>query len=193
MEQKANKGPLPDGKIITIPNVLSFFRICLIPLIAWLYLSEGNSHWAGYMLLLSGVTDVVDGFIARTFHMTSDLGKILDPIADKLTQATMLICLMIRYPLMLAPLVLLVVKELFMAMSGLQVIRKTGVVPGANWHGKAATCLLYATMFLHIFWRELPAYVSTLSILACSAMVLLSFALYGIRNLKILRGNEAHL
>ena len=95
------------AKIVTIPNVLSFFRICLIPLMVWLYCVEQKFQLTGYVLVLSGVTDVVDGFIARKFNMISDLGKILDPIADKLTQAVMLICLVIRFPLMVIPFILL--------------------------------------------------------------------------------------
>ncbi|MDD4773665.1 MAG: CDP-alcohol phosphatidyltransferase family protein [Eubacteriales bacterium] len=72
----------PESRVITIPNILSFFRICLIPVIVWLYIVKENSIWAGYLLILSGVTDIIDGFIARNFHMISNLGKVLDPIAD---------------------------------------------------------------------------------------------------------------
>ena len=86
-----------ENKIFTLPNVLSFFRILLIPVIIWLYLVKDNSIWAGYVLILSGLTDVLDDFIARRFNVASDLGKVLDPVADKLTQAAMLICLSIRF------------------------------------------------------------------------------------------------
>ncbi len=174
--------------ILTIPNLLSLFRLCLIPVIVWLYVREENYQWAGYILILSGLTDIVDGFIARTFHMTSDVGKVLDPIADKLTQAVMLICLMVRYPDILWPFALMVAKETFMAISGLLVIKRTGKVLGANWHGKAATVLLYATMFLHIFWHDIPRLLSQSSIAACTGMILLSFILYGLRNHQVLKG-----
>lgn len=102
-----------NSRILTIPNLLSFFRLCLILLIIWLYCVEENYSWAGYTLILSGITDIVDGFIARRFHMTSDLGKVLDPVADKLTQAAMLVCLLVRFPFMIVPLVLLLIKETF--------------------------------------------------------------------------------
>ena len=90
-------------KIITIPNILSFFRLCLIPVIIWLYTVEKNDAAAGAVLILSGATDVADGFIARHFHMISDLGKVLDPIADKLTQAAMLfsLCTVLLYAAMI--------------------------------------------------------------------------------------------
>ncbi len=184
MEQKNYK-----NAILTIPNILSFFRLCLIPVIAWLYCEQENFNLAGYMLILSGMTDIVDGYIARHYHMISDVGKILDPIADKLTQAVMLICLMVRYPDILWPFVLMVLKEAFMLISGLLVIKRTGVVHGANWHGKAATVLLYGTMILHVFWADIPRMLSKFSIAACSCMILMSFVLYGLRNIQILREN----
>ena len=71
-------------KILTIPNVLSFFRLCLIPVIVWLYCVKKDPLWTTLALALSGLTDVVDGIIARQFHMVSDFGKAFDPVADKL-------------------------------------------------------------------------------------------------------------
>ena len=86
------------NRIITVPNLLSFFRLCLIPVIIWSYCVKKNPLLAGEILLLSGLTDLADGYIARRFHRISNLGKILDPVADKLTQAAMLICLFTRFP-----------------------------------------------------------------------------------------------
>ena len=90
---------MPDkGKqMLTIPNLLSVFRILLIPLIVWLYCGKQDYLLAAWVLLLSGVTDIADGFIARRFRMVSDLGKVLDPIADKLTQTAALVCLLTRF------------------------------------------------------------------------------------------------
>lgn len=176
-----------NSRIVTIPNLLSFFRLCLIPLIIWLYCVEVNSFWAGYTLILSGITDIIDGFIARHFHMTSDLGKVLDPVADKLTQAAMLVCLLVRFPFMIVPLVLLLIKETFMSVTGFMIIQKCGTVYGANWHGKIATVLLYAMMILHVFWNEITPVVSNLLIASCTIMIAVSFVLYGIRNFKALK------
>lgn len=179
-------------KIFTIPNIISFLRICLIPLIIWLYVIRKDYAAAGYMLLLSGATDIADGFIARRFRMTSDLGKILDPIADKLTQAAMLICLITRFPWALLPFLLLIAKETYMSISGFLIVKRTGVVMGADWHGKAATGFLYGMMVLHIFWYHIPPAVSSFSIIVSALMIALSFILYGIRNFHALKkeGNE---
>lgn len=187
MEQKIDSSTKYEKKIITIPNLLSFFRLCLIPVIVCLYAVKDDYVWAGYVLILSGITDMVDGFIARHFHMVSNLGKILDPVADKLTQGVMLLCLVLRFPLMIMPFILLVAKEIYMSISGILIIRRTGVVCGADWHGKAATCFLYGTMILHVFWHDIPAVVSDFAIIACILMVAVSFGLYGVRNMKILK------
>lgn len=187
MEQKIDSPSKYDKKIITIPNILSFFRICLIPVIVWLYGVKHNFMWAGYILILSGVTDMVDGYIARQFHMVSNLGKILDPIADKLTQGGMLLCLVLRFPLMIVPFILLIAKEIYMSVSGILIIQRTGIVCGAEWHGKAATCLLYGMMILHVFWFEITPVVSSLSIIACTLMIGISLGLYGARNIRILK------
>lgn len=189
MEQKTDRPSKYENKIITIPNMLSFFRICLIPVIVWLYVVKQNYMWAGYILILSGITDIVDGYIARHFHMVSNLGKILDPIADKLTQGVMLMCLVLRFPLMIVPFILLITKEIYMSVSGILVIQRTGIVCGADWHGKAATCFLYGTMLLHVFWHEITRVVSTVCIIVCAVLIGVSFVLYGIRNAKLLKSS----
>lgn len=176
-----------QSKILTIPNLLSFFRLCLIPVFMWLYCVERNYLWTGIILIISGLTDTVDGIIARKFNMISDLGKVLDPIADKVTQAAMLFCLLTRFPLMIAPLALMVVKEFFMGVTGLLVIQKTGKVLGADWHGKVNTWLLYAMMIIHVFWYNIPDVVSKVLIGICVVMMLISLVLYGRHNLKALR------
>ena len=176
-----------QSRILTIPNLLSLFRLCLIPVFMWLYCVEKNYLWTGIVLIISGLTDTVDGIIARKFNMISDLGKVLDPIADRVTQAAMLFCLLTRFPLMIAPLALMVVKEFFMGVTGLMVIQKTGKVFGADWHGKVNTWLLYAMMILHVFWYNIPDIVSKVLIGICVVMMLISLVLYGRHNLKALR------
>ena len=175
-------------KILTIPNLLSLFRLCLIPVMIWLYCVKRDSLGTTLVLLLSGATDVADGLIARRFHMVSDFGKAFDPVADKLTQISMLVCLITRFPYMLIPLLCLTVKEVASASLHLLVIRKTGVVPAAVWHGKVTTVLLYATMLLHLVWGQIPAPLSYSLIAVCTAMILLSGVLYTLRSCQALRG-----
>ena len=180
---------MPDkGKqILTIPNLLSVFRILLIPLIVWLYCGKQDYPLAAWALLLSGATDIADGFIARHFHMVSDLGKVLDPIADKLTQTAALVCLLTRFQAVWWLLGVLVVKETVMAVMGLLVIRRTGAVYSASWHGKLATCVLYGIIFTHVVWYEMPGEISALLAGAGVAAILLSLVLYAAAHIRRLR------
>ena len=82
--------------IFTIPNILSMFRLLLLPVIVYMYMNQKDYVLTGTLLVISGVTDLLDGYIARTFNMMSNLGKILDPVADKATQAVVLLCLVTR-------------------------------------------------------------------------------------------------
>lgn len=179
-----------ENKILTIPNLLSLFRLILIPVIIWLYWFRKDYFPAGVLLIISGLTDLADGYIARHFNAVSNIGKILDPIADKLTQAAMLFCLVTRFPLMAAPFGFLVIKEVFIGTTGLLMIRKTGKVVGADFHGKVATTLLYAMMILHIFWIDIPSAVSAVSILICLISMAFTLLTYGSRNMRVLQGQE---
>lgn len=175
------------NKIITIPNILTFFRLCLIPVLIWSYSIKKNTLLTGEILLLSGITDIADGYIARHFHMISNLGKIFDPVADKLTQASMLICLCIRFPHILSLVILMAAKELYMAVSGCLIIRKTGKVQGADWHGKTVTFLLYGISAVHIVWFNIPSGISDLLICLCAVMMIVSASLYILKNTKTLK------
>lgn len=177
-------------KIITIPNMLSLFRLLLIPVIIWLYIVRQDFVWTTVVLTLSGITDIVDGIIARKCHMISDFGKAFDPVADKLTQIAMLLCLVSRFRWMLLPLCVMVIKEVTAAILGLLVIRRTGKVEGAVWHGKATTVLLYSMMIIHLIWYRIPGTVSGILIGAATVMALLSAFLYSKENLEKLRSGR---
>ena len=107
--------------------------MALIPLIVWLYIGKQEYSAAVAVILISGATDIIDGFIARKFNMVSDLGKILDPVADKLTQATVILCLTVKYRWMRGLIVLFVVKEIIMAVLGYMAIQKKDVVNIAKY------------------------------------------------------------
>ena len=127
------------GKVLTIPNALTAFRIVLLPFFVWTYLTaktESEYYVSLIILGVSGLTDLFDGFIARHFNQVSDVGKFLDPVADKLNQASILIALSFKYPIMLLPFGIMFVKEVYLGILMLIVIRRSGTVFGANWHGR---------------------------------------------------------
>lgn len=165
-----------------IPNQLTMLRIILLPFIAWLYIND-NITLAIVLLLISGISDIADGFIARKFNMTTSIGKILDPISDKLTQWIILACLTIRFRYLLVIFFLLFVKELFMGLTGLYVVRKTGIVYGSRWHGKATTVLIYSTIMLHFLFPDIPRTFALILMISSICMMILSLILYTRDNL----------
>ncbi|MBQ8321547.1 MAG: CDP-alcohol phosphatidyltransferase family protein [Clostridia bacterium] len=175
-------------QILTIPNMLSFLRLALIPVILWLYLT-GELVLAAVVIVLSSITDIVDGFIARRFNMVSDFGKAIDPIADKLTQIAVLFCLVTRFPLMLIPLIIMIIKELTSFILRLVLFKKTDIVVGAVWHGKLNTVVLHSVILLHVLWIYIPEAVSAGCIAASVAIMLTSFVLYTIDGAKLLINN----
>ena len=98
-------------ELFSIPNLLSFFRLVLIPVYAYIYLNATQTYQyfiAGSIMAVSCLTDMIDGKIARHFNMITTLGKILDPVADKVTQFTLTLCLSLKYPVLLPVLSLFV-------------------------------------------------------------------------------------
>ena len=172
-------------RILTVPNLLSFFRILLIPVIICQYFKE-QYWWAFGLLVLSGATDVVDGWIARTFHVVSDFGKAIDPVADKLTQIALLLCLMpMKYWWMVA---ILITKEASIGILTLIALRRTHSVYSAGWYGKICTVVIYLSMFVLILWRDADPTFVLVDAIVCSALIALAFVLYLIRYTAILRG-----
>ena len=172
---------LHKHSVFTIPNLLSMLRLALIPLIVHLY--GINAPLSAAILLLSGLTDLLDGWYARRFNAVTSLGKVLDPIADKLTQFAVLILLSRKFTTFIPLIILLVIKELIAGTLGAVVIQRTGLVHGAEWHGKAAGFLLYLLMLLHIVWKDIPASLSNILAVVCAGMMLLSLTLYSIAHI----------
>lgn len=166
--------------IFTIPNLLSLLRLAMIPLLLWLYLKKQDYLWTAVVVVLSGATDIIDGIIARKYDLVSDLGKALDPVADKLTQMAMLYCLGTSFPEIQILLVILVVKEVITGIMSLVSIRRTGTVEGTQWHGKVTTVLLY-TMIID---RIVPWLFSAALTVACAGMMVFSMVMYWKRNWK---------
>ena len=177
--------------VLTIPNLLTCIRLLLIPLIVWLYCGKRNYPAAAGVIVLSGITDIADGIIARKFNMVSDLGKILDPVADKLTQAAMMLCLLSRYEWMLWLFLFFAVKELSTGISGLLVIRKKDVVNSAKWFGKLSTVVLDVVMFLLFLFPNIGTACAKGMIALCAAVMLLSLVKYLLLHARLLREKDA--
>lgn len=166
------------NQILTVPNLLSFVRIMLIPIIVWLYSFEKNYYAAIGVILLSGATDIVDGWVARHFNMISDFGKALDPLADKLTQATLLLCLLSKHKLMWGLLIVFGVCEIGKFALGIIIAKKHDEVTGAKWYGKANTVIIYATMMLLILFPQINTTTANALMLICGAVMIIAHVLY---------------
>ena len=161
-------------------NILSYIRIALVPLIVATFFSRDHRTLSTVLIIISGLTDCVDGFIARRFNMITDFGKIIDPIADKLTQFTVVFCLGFEYSLLFWLAGLLLFKEFFVGIMGLAVMRRTDMVDGARWYGKLATIMFYLIVTYLLVFSPAGA-AAHLMIALCIGFMLLSLVMYTIR------------
>ena len=181
----------------TIPNLLSVIRILLIPVFAYLFYND-EKILAVVMLAVSGLTDMFDGKIARKFNQISDLGKVLDPVADKLTQITIAVMLLIDFKTASNPVInalgwvflVFLIKEAVMIVGGL-IMLLLNIRPGAaEFWGKAATVVFYVGMVIiiavgpevgalnSILGFELPNIITGIIVVLCAVMTLAAFASY---------------
>ena len=141
-------------KLKNIPNILSVIRILLVFVFVYVLFALNSPLWALIVFLVAGATDVVDGFLARRFNWITNLGKILDPFADKLMQCTVLVCLCIKDIIPLWFVIPFFLKEGTTLLIGLIVIKRRNVVVVSKWYGKAAVCLFYATVVVSVVFRS---------------------------------------
>lgn len=179
MKEQNKKEPL--NKLFTIPNILSAARILLIPVFLWLYLMEKNYLMATVIIFISGFTDILDGFIARKFQQISHVGQVLDPAADKLTQAAVLLALMVRFDHMIIAFIVLAMKEAIMLTLGIVLYNQTKEITGSRWHGKVAAMVVYAMLVTHLIWgisSEMPLILSRITVGASIAAMIFSLIMY---------------
>lgn len=136
----------------TIPNIISLIRIILITPFVVFFLNQ-DYITAAILLVISGVSDFLDGIIARKFHQESELGKILDPLADKLTLIAVGICLIFIEPFVLPLMIIMVLKDLLMLIGGSIVIKQGVIPPKSKWYGKLSTVLFYFTVSLIVVMK----------------------------------------
>ncbi len=150
-----------------IPNILTTVRLILIPIFAYLVLGAKEFPAAAMIFLFSGITDVVDGYIARHFHMITNFGKIYDPFVDKLMQLTALICLCMSEILPFWLVALILCKELAMIITG-GILYLKKIVVYSHWYGKATTVILYTIVVIMILWQPIP---TNWSMILCGILV----------------------
>ena len=168
-------------EILTIPNLLSLFRLALIPVYISIYLgAQSNSDYflAASILALSCLTDMIDGKIARKFNMITDLGKLLDPIADKLTQFALILCLSLRHPVLWFVIVLFFIKELFQLIGCAISLQKGMKMTGALMPGKICTTVLFISLIIMVMLPNLNASIVLSLAIMDSIFLVFAFVSY---------------
>ena len=162
---------------MNIPNILTIIRFALIPVFAY-YLYMGEYIYAVLVFILAGATDILDGFIARKFCMTSNWGKIADPMADKLMQITALVVLSaIKGIIPLWLLIFVVVKESFMGLGGLFLYKQKKYVVSADWYGKMASVVFFVVIIL-IMLKDTIRFIPDIQVLIAIAFLAVLFAFF---------------
>lgn len=169
---------LTKKEIFSIPNVMGYFRILLLPFIVWRFM-KGDYISTAVLIVISGLTDLFDGKIARKFNMVTELGKMLDPIADKLTLGTLILCLAVENVMVRYVAILYIVKEGFMGVMGLLLLAKKGrKLDGAMWFGKVCTAVSYGVMILIFIFPQMPEKISIALLLLCATVMAFTLGSY---------------
>lgn len=169
-----------------IPNMLSTLRLFMIPAFVVCYFK----YTAGWKAAISAIiyvvawlTDALDGYLARRNNWITDVGKLLDPLADKLMQLAAAVCFTVDNKIFLIVVIPLLIKEFGMLFASIRIMRTKNVVVAASWYGKVATVLLFICAFTRLVVRNNPTLdiVIALIMLAC---MLFSLVMYYIKDFK---------
>lgn len=169
-----------NKKVINIPNILSVLRVLLVPLFIYLYIKAnetGEYLRAAGILALSGITDMLDGSIARKYNMITDAGKVLDPFADKLTQGAVCICLAIKHPTLAPILIILILKEIIIFIGGVFIYKKEDFVVSPNIFGKIYTAVFFVLMTVIVAFPHTESVLRYLlwALLICNIATLIKY------------------
>lgn len=169
------------NEILTIPNLLSIFRLLLIPVYITIYLNSNQPSdyfLAATILTVSCLTDLIDGQIARRFNMITDVGKFLDPLADKLTQFSLILCLSVRHASLLYVVVLFFIKEMFQLIAYVISVKKGLTMTGSFLAGKICTTVLFMSLILLVLLPNIPVKAVHLIVIVDSTFLIIAFLRY---------------
>ena len=161
--------------LIAIPNLITYIRFILVAPFMYFFLTE-RYIIAAACIGASGLSDCFDGMLARNLGQVTSLGKILDPIADKVTLFCVALCMLIYAPRIIPLMAILMLKEVLMLACGLFLLIKKITPPASKWYGKFATVVFYFSVTVIIFLKAVFSYESTvlvtiLFILTAMAMI----------------------
>lgn len=176
--------------IFSIPNILCYIRFILIGWFLSLYLQDEYVKSA-IVIGIGGFTDFLDGQIARRCNMITELGKVIDPMADKAMQLAIAIALATRYPLMVLLLILFIVKEAFQGICCLIGLKYGKKLNGALWFGKVSTAVFYVLSVILIAYINLPLWIANTFITITMFCLVYAFVMYIITFYQMLKNTKS--
>jgi cardiolipin synthase len=181
------------NKNINIPNALSILRIILIAPFVY-YFMRNQIILAAIVLVISGLSDVLDGMIARRYNQFTELGQMLDPLSDKLTQGAVAVCLAIQQPILIPILGIFVLKEILMVGAACVLIKKNKKPSGAQWYGKVSTTLFYVSFTIIVvlkgFFNFESLWITVILLSITAAFMIYSFVQYAKIFIALLHSND---
>lgn len=189
-----------SSRAFTIPNLICLVRILLITPFVEFFLDK-EYVWAAIVIIASGLSDCFDGLIARKFNQESELGKILDPLADKLTLLAVGVCLCLIEPFFLPVVFILVVKDILMLIGSSKVVKMGIIIPKSKWYGKVGTVMFYITVTFIVFVEimqtmenpliyielETGKWISMVMLCLTAIMMIFAFVMYSITFREIVK------
>ena len=176
------------GDLVTVPNLITYLRFILVVPFVYFFLEE-NYILAGIMIGLSGLSDCFDGLLARKLNQVTSLGKILDPIADKVTLVSVAFCMLIYMPSLFPIMMVLVVKEFLMLLGGFVMLIRKISPPPANIYGKIATLVFYFSIFIIILLKAVfnieIVWLTMALTIAVAAVMLVALIQYAVIFVKL--------
>lgn len=178
------------SKGLNIPNMLSIFRLCMVPvfIISFFNADDDKPRYAALIVyIIAQGTDALDGYIARKFNMITRLGRILDPLADKMMSFTVLVCLAIQTPMLWWVVGIYFLKESMMGIGALVLYKRVTDVPSSNWLGKLSTVYFYCMFIVVLLIHNLSPTVLMVLMIVGITLTLIAFVTYAITFVKNLQ------
>ena len=174
---------------MNVPNMLSVLRICLVPVFILVYFggSENSSIYAVIVYAIASFTDILDGKIARKYNITTNLGRVPDPLGDKLMTVSVIACITIDGLIPVWAIIVFIIKEGMMGLGGLCLYNKFEEMPPSNYFGKCSTVVFFAVCVILMLFRDIPETIALVMISFALAVMMLAFVSYLIRFVRMIK------
>ena len=176
-----------------VPNIISVFRICLVPVFITVYFYDGNDMkiYAVLVYALASFSDFLDGYLARRFKAASNLGKVLDPLGDKMMTFSAMVCITIDGVIPVWAVIVAGVKELMMGAGGIVLYKKARTeIPPSNIIGKTSTVVFFLVCVALMLLKNIPHSVAVAMISVAIGLMFLALASYIKTYITVMKNRE---